>query len=41
MPDPRTVFARLREQLFRYYGTPYRLVPADERILASTRGHVA
>lgn len=35
MPDPRTVFARLREQLFRYYGTPYRLrVPEveDERL---------
>ena len=35
MPDPRTVFTRLREQVFRYYGTPYRLrVPEveDERL---------
>ena len=31
MPDPRTVFTRLREQVFRYYGTPYRLrVPEVE-----------
>ena len=32
MPDPRTVFTRLREQVFRYYGTPYRLrVPEVEK----------
>ena len=31
MPDPTTVFKRLREQVFRYYGTPYRLrVPEVE-----------
>ena len=31
MPNPTNVFARLREQVFRYYGTPYRLrVPEVE-----------
>ena len=31
MPHPTTVFTRLREQVFRYYGTPYRLrVPEVE-----------
>ena len=42
MPDPTTVFKRLREQVFRYYGTPYRLrvpeVEAERRALLDRDG---
>ena len=42
MPDPTTVFKRLREQVFRYYGTPYRLrvpeVETERRALLDREG---